>query len=47
LRLGVDLGAFGQQQIAIGLMGVSLLGVGTDDDLAVKTARAAPSSTPL
>ena len=48
LRLGVDGRAVGQQQRAVGLLGVGLLRVLPDDDLAVEhRARAVPPRMPL
>ncbi len=38
LRLGVDLRVVGEQQVAIGLLGVGLLRVFVDDDASVKNA---------
>ncbi len=38
LRLGIDLRVVGEQQVAIGLLGVGLLRVLVDDDAAVKDA---------
>jgi hypothetical protein len=36
LRLGVNLGAVRQEQVSIGLLGVGLLGLGSNEDLAVE-----------
>ena len=47
LRLGVDLGVVGEQQVAVGLLGVSLLRVFVDDDPSVEDAVRLPSRIPL
>src|SRR5262245_23356450 len=43
LRLGIDLGVVREQQVASGLLGVSLLRVVVDDDELVKYAALIPS----
>src|ERR1051325_10320215 len=47
LRLGIDLRVIGKQQVAVGLLGVRLLGVFMNDNPAMENAVSLPVQNPV
>src|SRR6185312_5374601 len=47
LRLGINLRVIGKQQVAVGLLGVRLLGVFVNDDPAMENAVSLPVQNPV